>query len=85
MEVLRELGFKTAAMALKKGFGEHRRSGPSWRRSAGGKAKIEGDGLAAETIANYDYTVVMIPMTHGVDSLSMWRRRQLWPLGAGKR
>ena len=33
MEVLRELGFKTAAMALKKGFGEHRTIRPSWQRS----------------------------------------------------
>ena len=30
----------------------------------------EGDGLAADTIARCDYTV-MIPMSHGVDSLNV--------------
>ena len=30
----------------------------------------EGDGLAAQTIADCDYTV-MIPMAHGVDSLNV--------------
>ena len=30
----------------------------------------EGDGLAADTIANCDYTV-KIPMYHGVDSLNV--------------
>ena len=30
----------------------------------------EGDGLAAETIAQCDYTV-LIPMQHGVDSLNV--------------
>lgn len=30
----------------------------------------EGDGLASDTIAHCDYTV-MIPMTHGVDSLNV--------------
>ena len=30
----------------------------------------EGDGLAGDTIADCDYTV-MIPMTHGVDSLNV--------------
>ena len=30
----------------------------------------EGDGLAAETIADCDHTV-MIPMYHGVDSLNV--------------
>ena len=30
----------------------------------------EGDGLAGDTIADCDYTV-MIPMAHGVDSLNV--------------
>ena len=30
----------------------------------------EGDGLASDTIADCDYTV-MIPMSHGVDSLNI--------------
>lgn len=40
----------------------------------------EGDGLAVETIADCDYTV-MIPMAHGW-ILSMWRRHQRWPSGS---
>lgn len=39
---------------------------PSWRWSWA----PEGDGLASDTIAHCDYTV-MIPMTHGVDSLNV--------------
>ena len=31
---------------------------------------VEGDGLAAETISDCDYTV-KIPMSHGVDSLNV--------------
>ena len=40
--------------------------------AGGGKAfkARQGDGLAADTIANCDYTV-KIPMYHGVDSLNV--------------
>ena len=82
MEVLRELGFKTAAMALKKDS-----------VSIGDPALLaeerltvvlgtEGDGLAAETIADCDYTV-MIPMAHGVDSLNVAAASAVafWELG----
>ncbi len=67
---LRSLGFKTAAMALKSD------SLPIYDPRL---AKIdrlaivlgtEGDGLAASTIADCDYTV-LIPMSHGVDSLNV--------------
>ena len=67
---LRRLGFKTAAMALKS------ESLPIYdpRLAKIDKLAIvlgtEGDGLAAGTIADCDYTV-LIPMSHGVDSLNV--------------
>lgn len=67
---LRRLGFKTAAMALKSD------SLPIYdpRLAKIDKLAIvlgtEGDGLAASTIADCDYTV-LIPMSHGVDSLNV--------------
>ena len=70
MELLKELGFKTAAMALKQDsiFLDD----PSLRAEE--KLAVilgtEGDGLASDTIADCDYTV-MIPMSHGVDSLNI--------------
>lgn len=67
---LRSLGFKTAAMALKSD------SLPIYDPRLTRIAKLaivlgtEGDGLAASTIADCDYTV-LIPMSHGVDSLNV--------------
>ena len=67
---LRRLGFKTAAMALKSD------SLPIYdpRLAKIDKLAIvlgtEGDGLAAGTIADCDYKV-LIPMSHGVDSLNV--------------
>ncbi|MDD6188535.1 MAG: RNA methyltransferase [Clostridiales bacterium] len=67
---LRELGFKTAAMALS----DHSASIDDPRLAAEEKLAIvlgtEGDGLSASTIADCDYTV-KIPMAHGVDSLNV--------------
>ena len=42
----------------------------------------EGDGLAPQTIAGCDYTV-MIPMSHGVDSLNVASASAVafWELG----
>ena len=42
----------------------------------------EGDGLADQTIADCDYTV-MIPMSHGVDSLNVAAASAVafWELG----
>ena len=42
----------------------------------------EGDGLAAQTIADCDYTV-RIPMSHGVDSLNVAAASAVafWQLG----
>ena len=67
---LRALGFKTAAMALKAD------SLPIFDPRLAAEEKLaivlgtEGDGLAAKTIADCDYTV-LIPMSHGVDSLNV--------------
>jgi tRNA G18 (ribose-2'-O)-methylase SpoU len=70
VEKLQSLGFKTAAMALDK----RAISIEDSRFRAEEKLAVvlgsEGDGLAAKTIADCDYTV-MIPMYHGVDSLNV--------------
>ena len=70
MARLRKLGFKTAAMALS----DTAVSIEDSRFMAEEKLAIvlgtEGDGLAASTIADCDYTV-RIPMSHGVDSLNV--------------
>lgn len=68
--LLGELGFRTAAMALRK---DSLRISDA-RLLAEPKLAIvlgtEGDGLAAQTIEACDYTV-RIPMSHGVDSLNV--------------
>ena len=70
MKILRELGFKTAAMALK----EDSVSIDDPELMKEDKLAVilgtEGDGLAPETIADCDY-MVMIPMSHGGDSLNV--------------
>lgn len=70
MSQLKSLGFRTAAMALSDDSVTIRDP----RLQAEEKLAIvlgtEGDGLAAETIAQCDYTV-RIPMSHGVDSLNV--------------
>ena len=70
MDRLHKLGFKTAAMALD----DRAVSVEDPALQAEDKLAIvlgtEGDGLAANTIARCDYTV-MIPMQHGVDSLNV--------------
>ena len=70
MDLLHEYGFKTVAMALRNDsvcIDEE-------KLHAEEKLAIilgtEGDGLAAETMADCDYTV-KIPMSHGVDSLNV--------------
>lgn len=67
---LHRIGFRTAAMALK----EDSVGIDDPQLNAEDKLAIilgtEGDGLAHDTIADCDYTV-MIPMTHGVDSLNV--------------
>ena len=67
---LKAFGFKTVAMALR----EDSLSIRDPRLAAEEKLAVvlgtEGDGLAGSTIADCDYTV-MIPMSHGVDSLNV--------------
>lgn len=84
VSTLRELGFKTAALALKEdSVGIDNR-----QLNAEDKLAIilgtEGDGLARDTIADCDYTV-MIPMAHGVDSLNVAAAGAVafWQLGNG--
>lgn len=68
--LLHSLGFKTAAMALR----EDSISIADPRLAAEERLAVvlgtEGDGLAGSTIAECDYTV-LIPMSHGVDSLNV--------------
>lgn len=70
LDRLRDLGFKTAAMALS----DDSVSIEDPRLMAEEKLAIllgtEGDGLSPRTIADCDYTV-RIPMSHGVDSLNV--------------
>ena len=69
-EMLRQLGFTTAAMALRQD--SLRLDDPRLLHAEKLAVVLgtEGDGLADGTIAQCDYTV-MIPMTHGVDSLNV--------------
>ena len=77
-----DLGFKTAAMALK----EESVNIDHPQLMAEDKLAIilgtEGDGLAASTIEECDYTVC-IPMSHGVDSLNVAAASAVafWQLG----
>lgn len=82
MQLLKKLGFKTAAMALRDD------SVSVDDPSLMGEEKLaivlgsEGDGLTNDTIASCDYTV-KIPMFHGVDSLNVAAASAVafWQLG----
>lgn len=82
LEELKRLGFKTAAMALS----DDSVSIDNPDLMAEEKLAIilgtEGDGLAAATIVDCDYTV-KIPMAHGVDSLNVAAASAVafWQLG----
>lgn len=69
-KILKELGFKTAAMALS----DKAISMDDPQLKSTEKLAIvlgtEGDGLSQETISNCDFSVC-IPMYHGVDSLNV--------------
>ena len=79
---LKNFGFSTAAMAL-----DHR-AVPITDAALKSEAKLaiflgtEGDGLCTETISGCNYTV-MIPMSHGVDSLNVAAASAVafWQLG----
>ena len=79
---LRELGFQTAAMALK----DDSLSIKDPRLAQAEKLAVvlgtEGDGLADSTIESCDFTV-KIPMSHGVDSLNVAAASAVafWQLG----
>ncbi|MBQ7839717.1 MAG: RNA methyltransferase [Lachnospiraceae bacterium] len=82
LDSLKALGFKTAAMALS----DNSVSIDDPRLLSEEKLAIvlgtEGDGLAANTIADCDYTV-KIPMSHSVDSLNVAAASAVafWQLG----
>ena len=82
MKRLKELGFKTAAMALS----DVAVSVDDPKLMAEEKLAVilgtEGDGLSHETIASCDYTVC-IPMSHEVDSLNVAAASAVafWQLG----
>lgn len=82
IELLHEMGFRTAAMALS----DQSVGIDDPALMAEEKLAIvlgtEGDGLAGETIAGCDYTV-RIPMSHGVDSLNVAAASAVafWQLG----
>lgn len=82
MKILRELGFKTAAMALKEDSVSIDDPEVMKEDKLAVILGTEGDGLAPETIADCDYTV-MIPMSHGVDSLNVAAASAVafWQLG----
>ena len=82
MKIVKNLGFKTVAMALR----EDSYSIDDPELLAEEKLAVilgtEGDGLASQTIADCDY-IVMIPMSHGVDSLNVAAASAVafWELG----
>lgn len=82
MKFLHDMGFKTAAFALKDdsvGIDDPELMSEEKLAVLLG---TEGDGLATETIADCDYTV-KIPMSHGVDSLNVAAASAVafWQLG----
>ena len=82
LALLRSLGFKTAAMALSDDSVSIDDPGLLSQEKLAIVLGTEGDGLAAKTIADCDYTV-KIPMTHGVDSLNVAAASAVafWQLG----
>lgn len=85
MELLWKMGFKTAAMALRKdtvGIDDPALLGEQKLAVFLGN---EGDGLLSETIDHSDYRVC-IPMSHGVDSLNVAAASAVafWELGKAK-
>lgn len=82
MKFLHDMGFKTAAFALKDdsvGIDDPQLMSEEKLAVLLG---TEGDGLATESIADCDYTV-KIPMSHGVDSLNVAAASAVafWQLG----
>lgn len=82
MGLLKKLGFKTAAMALREDSVSVDDSNLMGEEKLAIVLGSEGDGLTNDTIANCDYTV-KIPMFHGVDSLNVAAASAVafWQLG----
>ena len=80
--LLKSMGFKTAAMALKEDSFDIDDPHLMAEEKLAVVLGTEGDGLASETIADCDYTVC-IPMAHGVDSLNVAAASAVafWQLG----
>ena len=81
-KTIREMGFKTAAMALREDSTTLRDPQLLSENKLAIILGTEGDGLAAQTIDGCDYTVC-IPMSHGVDSLNVAAASAVafWQLG----
>ena len=86
MQLLREYGFRTAAMALRDESVSIDHPALLAEEKLAVVLGTEGDGLADRTIADCDYTV-KIPMAHGVDSLNVAAAGAVafWQLGNAKR
>lgn len=82
MSLLKKLGFKTAAMALREDSVSVDDPNLMGEEKLAIVLGSEGDGLTNDTIANCDYTV-KIPMFHGVDSLNVAAASAVafWQLG----
>ena len=85
LERLRALGFKTAAMALRTDSVSVDDPDLLAEDKLAVVLGTEGDGLTDATISGCDYTV-MIPMSHGVDSLNVAAASAVafWQLGKRK-
>jgi len=70
LRTLKGLGFKTAAMALRRDSVTIDDPALAAQEKLAIVLGTEGDGLAESTIENCDFTV-LIPMSHGVDSLNV--------------
>lgn len=82
MEQIREMGFRTAALALRDDSVSIDDPALAGEEKLAMLLGTEGDGLMNETIAKCDYTV-RIPMSHGVDSLNVAAASAVafWQLG----
>ena len=82
MQKLRDMGFKTTAMALRNDSVNIHDPELLRQKKLAIVLGTEGDGLASQTIAGCDYTV-KIPMAHGVDSLNVAAASAVafWELG----
>ncbi len=82
MQLLKEAGFRTVAMALQKDSLSIDDPRLTKEKKLAVVLGAEGDGLSAATIADCDY-MVQIPMSHGVDSLNVAAASAVafWQLG----